>query len=1609
MEGRHCRAATGWDGLARRYRDSYAEFAAALFGTGDVASVEYREVVTGQRGDGIVRAGAALHSMGVLEEVAALAALSEADRAILPEEAWDFEGEAWGLLDYYAVVERAVTSWCSGDDDQLWAPDSWHWLEDLYVIRHMVERCWVHPRLADCVRRYIHERGDRDGQGVRTVTWFGAAEVGVANQYSMSTPDQWTVATAEKRLYDALQHPSRLAATRMAPPSHQRAEALVTEMMRRAAGTRMTAYLLCCLEAVVITADFLSANLGLDESPLGRTLRWDVEEGTCVAREGGSSARLRAPGAALGSPWSAAGLGNPLGMTDSDAGSAAAASARPEPQTHGSLAVGSVLAHADGPLVVSAATHSQCTASAVPTDVLVPLPEMTALVRAVEGTEVPVNVQSSMFGGRGRSPFSFDLPPAVAPDLPQPGNKSAKRNKGRKRRRQRNTAKRHGQAELQAQAAALALPGQGAGGVVARARAHQFVRTGVVTSWDQARAASVYEQLLVQRQMCAVLREQRGAVAARLYVALLASRQLRSNWEVQCREMNSQVASLQLQLTDKLVSVEAREASWDATRRQQALTLSLCDRPRDQAPPELGEVVRVDGRVGTVVPMGRNHWPRGAQQDVLDFPVLVGGMPRAGELGPTATNCHVEFADGDTAVVSHLRARRTHSLDGADDIDEGDQLENLPEYQYPEYQSALVVRAEDVCYDVPPVPQVRSNIEDHLRSERAHLWDGEGNLSEAQVHTLVASLSWPDEQPGQLYCVMATSLQRFSAHPFCRSAARLWPGKEKNWFTWSKRPADGTQRDVLDPALHQDILVIISVPPGVWLVQKLWRSFCLRTTAHECVEFVAAQERAGRAYSARQLVVLLGYDAAVQTLQDHLSFAGPGVTLNGLDFSCLPAMTVMEDIATYLVRQCADVLRGTCMVQIFLSACHPSGFDTRGWIMCGLCFASLPFWLRAHLVPVIVALARTMQLGDNTPQGRARGRAHAHCFEHIINLKPFLDDGLVDGKWGIPEGVSCALSGPLTAPVQPGGPPRGYFAHMDNSNDSRRGFDVTGIISYTGDLLGDGVLRRISLIGYSRFACGKWMDNTLGGTRPKANHKAPKSRKRAPRSQQASGSRPGTSGVPAPLVPLNTTQAQGHRLFVRCLANLCLSWLSAEAPTPSLRALPQAQVAAVQQATDPSTRAWLAAAKTKWLAVSQGHRSQLTTVVSRVLGGFSVGTAKGLAAVLQAFQINWFCSSKSNGGERDSVNFTGRGDGLGLVFDVSPYITALSNGEFLDVFSKGMHEVVQWAVEMEEADRFAMPQGRHTRPTDVYACFGAILHLRKGKPADVRKGVVQAPARTAVEVGVAHTKQVMDVCSALLHAKEEEGGPVPISLVHAGRNGKFNIPQVGETSIFALLTLLAHVGVAEMETDFMVETFGKNSGGGVLYSQCTQRTWAPRAPNGRQLQGDFRRALFEARALVHEEQRVDLPLLLFENVACKMGCKHMLDHRGLVIAASNGVQLQEREAPPSDDEGDAAQEPSATPVPEEARNPNESAARGVAARREPPVRIGTHVEVKWHTAWFPGKVTRLACAAGDDDVLVYVDYGDGAAWKPALLGEFVRVADLLPLAGGGADAAAAGP
>ena len=47
--------------------------------------------------------------------------------------------------------------------------------------------------------------------------------------------------------------------------------------------------------------------------------------------------------------------------------------------------------------------------------------------------------------------------------------------------------------------------------------------------------------------------------------------------------------------------------------------------------------------------------------------------------------------------------------------------------------------------------------------------------------------------------------------------------------------------------------------------------------------------------------------------------------------------------------------------------------------------------------------------------------------------------------------------------------------------------------------------------------------------------------------------------------------------------------------------------------------------------------------------------------------------------------------------------------------------------------------------------------------------------------------------------------------------------------------------------------------------------------------------------------------------------------------------------------------------------------------------------------------------AGDDDVLVYVDYGDGAAWKPALLGEFVRVADLLPLAGGGADAAAAGP
>ena len=1538
-------AATDWNGLARQYRDSYPEFAATH---GGVTGAEYQAVVKGQRGEGIVRAGEALHSMGVFDEVKALAALSEADRANLSKEAWDFDREAWGLRDYYEVVRRAVTSWCSGDDDLLWARDSWHWLEDLYVIRQMVERCWVHPRLADCVRRYIHDRGDRGGQGVRTVTWFGAAEVGVATQYSGTTPDQWTVATAEKRLYDVLQHPSRLAATRMAPPSPHRAEALVKEMMRRAAGTRMIVYLLCCLEAVIIAADFLSANLGLDESPLGRTLRWDVVERTCVAREGGSSARLRAPGAAWGTRWSAAGLGDPLGMTANDAGSDAAATARPEPETHESLAVGPVL-------------------------------------------EVPVKVHGSMSGGR--SPFSFDRPPAVAPVLPQPGRCSA-RKKSRKRRKKANTTQRRGQAGAQAEAAALGT-GMELGEVVECARGHQFVRTGVVTTWDQARAASLYEQLLVERRTCAVLREQRGTVAAHLYVTLLASRQLRSNWEVQCREMISQVASLQLQLTDRRVSMEARKVSWDATRRQQAATLSLCDRPHDQGPPDLGEVVRVGGRVGMIVPMG--------------------GMPRAGEGGPTATNCHVEFADGDSAVVPHRSARRTHSVDGADEMDEGDQLENLPEHANPECLYALVVRADDVCYDVPPVEELRSLIEDHLSSERAHLWDGEGKLSEAHVNTLVASLSWPEPQPGHLFCVMATSLQRFSAHPFCISAARLWPGKEKNWFRWSKRPADGSQRDVLDPSLHQDILVIISVPPGMWLVQKCWRSFCLRTTAHECVEFVAAQERAGRAYRARQLVVLLGYQAAVQTLQDHLSFAGPGVTLNGLDVSCLPAMTVMEALAGYLVRQCADILRGTCMVQIFLSACHPSGFDVRGWIMCGLCFASLPFWLRAHLVPVIVALARTMQLGDNTPQGRARGRAHAHCFEHIINLKPFLEDGLVDGKWGIPEGVSCALSGPLTGPVEPGGPPRGYFAHMDNSNDSRRGFDVTGIISYTGDLLGDGILRRISLIGYSRNACGKWMDNTLGGMRPKATHKAPKSRKRAPRSQQAPGSRSRTSGVPAPLVPLNTTQAQGHHLFVRCLANLCLCWLSAEVPTPSLPALPQAH--AVQQATEPPTLAWLAAAKTKWLAVSQGHRKQLRTVVSRVLDGFSVGTPQRLTAVVQAFQLNWFCSSKSNGGERDSVNFTGRGDGLGLVFDVSPYITALSDGEFLTVFSKGMHEVVQWAVDMERADRSSTDtEGSNTRPTDVYACFGAILHLRKGKPADVRKGVVQAEARTAVQVGVAHTRRVMEVCTALLLHAREKGGPVPISVVHAGRNGKFNIPQVGDTSIFALLTLLAHVGVAKMETDFMVETFGKNSGGGVLYSQCTHRTWAPKAPNGRQLQGDFRRALLDARALVQKEQGVDLPLLLFENVACKMGCKHMLDYRGLVITASNGVQLQEREAPASDDE---AEEPSATPVPEEARNPNEAAAARVAALKDPPVHIGTHVEVKWDMDWFPGKVTRLACAVDGDSVLVYVDYGDNEVWKPALLGEFVRVvdtrhqrvregADAARSGGGGADAAAAG-
>ena len=111
--------------------------------------------------------------------------------------------------------------------------------------------------------------------------------------------------------------------------------------------------------------------------------------------------------------------------------------------------------------------------------------------------------------------------------------------------------------------------------------------------------------------------------------------------------------------------------------------------------------------------------------------------------------------------------------------------------------------------------------------------------------------------------------------------------------------------------------------------------------------------------------------------------------------------------------------------------------------MLGACFASIPHELRKQMGEGAVCLARVLKLDRD----HARSKSHFPLLERDLMLEdhPDIVDGLVDGKWGFPEGISVAfgLNGFLAVRLPPPShlhhqaalvPPGEYYSSTDGGH-----------------------------------------------------------------------------------------------------------------------------------------------------------------------------------------------------------------------------------------------------------------------------------------------------------------------------------------------------------------------------------------------------------------------------------------------------------------------------------------------------------------------------------------------------------------------------------------------
>ena len=129
----------------------------------------------------------------------------------------------------------------------------------------------------------------------------------------------------------------------------------------------------------------------------------------------------------------------------------------------------------------------------------------------------------------------------------------------------------------------------------------------------------------------------------------------------------------------------------------------------------------------------------------------------------------------------------------------------------------------------------------------------------------------------------------------------------------------------------------------------------------------------------------------------------------------------------------------------------------------------MPHCLRAQIGQLALRMARMMKLRprlsksweENVRMPRAKSNELLTSLL-MLNDDKCMKNGLVDGLYCLPEGLSIAVSF---------GANFGIRCHMDTKNDSMPGRSITGVISWCGDIENIGMLR-MSIIGYTRSDMG---------------------------------------------------------------------------------------------------------------------------------------------------------------------------------------------------------------------------------------------------------------------------------------------------------------------------------------------------------------------------------------------------------------------------------------------------------------------------------------------------------------------------------------------------------